>query len=318
MFATLMTTESAIRRLAVSGTLGICLAASLPLTATAAGNQSRTVVDETGRTVHLPARIERIVSLAPNLTEILYALGLEERLVGVTNQCDYPPAARQKPIVGDVVNPNLEEIIELKPDLVLGTTAGNRRETADALERLGIPVYGIDPHSIEDVLTSIRNVADLLGVAERGAELDARLRARLSSLHQRLNAVPRPRVLFAIWLDPLITVGGDTFLNDLLRQAGARSVTGELRLDWPRLSLEVALELDPDYLVLPRTHSLRSRLTDLSGRRPWQSLRAVERGQVIWLDDAVLRPGPRVVEVVEALARELHPEAFPATEAARQ
>lgn len=313
-----MTMKFTGERWAWVGVLGLCLLASLPVPLRAAGQDYRMVEDETGRTVRIPARIERIVSLAPNLTEILYALGLEERLVGVTNQCDYPPAAQQKPKVGDVVNPNLEEIIELRPDLALGTTAGNRRETADALERLGIPLYGIDPHSIEDVLSSIRTLADLLGVGERGAELDARLRARLAALQQRLGGVQRPRVLFAIWLEPLITVGSDTFLNDLLRRAGARSVTNDLHSAWPRLSLEVALELDPDYLVLPNTHSLKSRLADLGNRRPWQSLRAVERGQVIWLDDAVLRPGPRIVAVIETLASKLHPEAFSTAEAARQ
>lgn len=305
-----------IKSLSAIGALGVCLAASLP--ARAAETHYRTVVDETGRTMRIPVRIERVVSLAPNLTEILYALGLEDRLVGVTNQCDFPPEARQKRIVGDVVNPSLEEIIQLKPDVVFGTTAGNRRETADALERLGIPLYGIDPHSVDDVLASVRRIAELLGVPERGAELEARLRARLMALHQRLNSVSRPRVLFAIWLDPLITVGGDTFLNDLLRRAGARSVTGDISSDWPRLSLEVALELDPDFLVLPNSHSLKSRLADLSNRRPWQSLRAVEQGRVIWMDDAVLRPGPRIVDVIETLARQIHPEAFAATEAARQ
>jgi len=305
-----------IKGLAAVAALGVCLGASLP--AGAGETQYRTVVDETGRTVRIPARIERIISLAPNLTEILYALGLEDRLVGVTNQCDYPPEARQKRIVGDVLNPSLEEIIQLRPDVVLGTTAGNRRETADALERLGIPLYGIDPHSVEDVLASVRSLAELLGAPERGAELEARLRARLAALHQRLNTVSRPRVLFAIWLDPLITVGGDTFLNDLLRRAGARSVTADIESDWPRLSLEVALELDPDYLVLPNTHSLKTRLADLSQRRPWDGLRAVEEGRVVWMDDAILRPGPRIVEVIETLARQLHPEAFAPAEAARQ
>jgi iron complex transport system substrate-binding protein len=168
------------------------------------------------------------------------------------------------------------------------------------------------------VLGSLRTVAELLGVPERGAQLDTRLRARLVELHQRLNSSPRPRVLFAIWLEPLITVGGDTFLNDLLRRAGARSVTADIQADWPRLSLEVALELDPDYLVLPNTHSLKNRLADLSQRRPWQGLRAVEQGRVIWMEDAVLRPGPRIVDVIETLARALHPEAFAASEAARK
>lgn len=279
---------------------------------------TRTVVDETGRRVRVPERIERVVSLAPNLTEIVYALGEEARLVGVTNQCDFPPAARAKPRVGDVISPSLEKIIELKPDVVLGTTAGNRRETVEALDRAGIPLYGVDPHSVEDIFTSIEHLADLLGVPKAGRDLNANLRARLEALTAPLARVRRPRILFVLWLEPLLTVGADTFLNDVLDRAAADSITAGVDEAWPRLSLEVVIERDPDYLVLPRTHSLQARLAELASRPPWQRLRAIEENHVLWLNDAVLRPGPRVVDAIETLAHELHPEAFPAKEAARQ
>lgn len=291
---------------------------ALPGLARAGGPSTRTVVDETGRTLRVPERIERIVSLAPNLTEMVYALGLEERLVGVSNQCDFPPAARSKPRVGDVINPSLERIIELKPDVVLGTTAGNRREIVAALDHAGIPLYGVDPHSVGDIFASIGNLADLLGVPEAGRDLSTHLRARLAALAAPLAGVRRPRVLFVLWLEPLLTAGSNTFVNDVLRRAGADSITAGLREDWPRLSLEVAIERDPDYLVLPRTHSLEARLTELASRPPWQRLRAVEEKRILWLDDAILRPGPRIVDAIESLARELHPEAFPRVEAARQ
>lgn len=296
--------------------LPVALLALAPLTA--AATATRTVLDDTGRTVQVPARVERIVSLAPNLTEIVYALGLETRLVGVTNQCDFPPEAQSKPRVGDVINPNLERIIELKPDLVLATPAGNRRETADALERLGVPVYGVDPRSIAGVFASLRRLADLLGVAQAGEALAAQLEARLAALDAWLATPERPRVLFVIWLEPLQTVGNDTFLNDLLRRAGAESVTGGIQQSWPRLSIEEVLARNPDYLVLPRTHSLEARLSTLIQRPPWERLRAVEQGRIVWLDDAVLRPGPRLVDAVEHLARALHPEIFAREERAEK
>ncbi|MFQ5664020.1 MAG: ABC transporter substrate-binding protein [Terriglobia bacterium] len=280
--------------------------------------QTRTVIDETGRAVRVPARIERIVSLAPSLTEIVYALGLEKRLVGVTNQCDFPRAARRKPKVGDVINPSVEKILELKPDVVLGTTAGNRRETVQALERLGVPLYGIAPRTVEDIFASIRHLAELAGVPQAGEELAARLRARLAALEARLGTSERPAVLFILWLEPLLTAGGDTFLNDVLRRAGAEAVTADLPQSWPRLSLEEVIERDPDYLVLPRTHSLQARLARLVHREPWRGLRAVKQQRVVWLDDPVLRPGPRIVDAIEELARALHPEAFPPEEAARK
>ncbi|MFQ5694545.1 MAG: ABC transporter substrate-binding protein, partial [Terriglobia bacterium] len=271
---------------------------------------SRTVVDEVGRSVEVPAQVERIITLAPNLTEMIYALGLEERLVGVTNQCDYPPAVRAKPRVGDVVKPNLETIIELQPDLVLGTTAGNRRETVALLEEAGIPLYGVNPHSVEDILRSIRNLAALAGEPAAGEALAARLRARLEAVAARLATPDTPDALFVIWLEPLITAGSDTFLNDVLRRAGARSITARIPQSWPRLSVEEVIERNPDYLVLPDAHDLRERLARLAAVPPWKNLRAVEQQQIIWLNEGVLRPGPRLVDAIEELARALHPDDF--------
>lgn len=266
----------------------------------------RTVVDETGRTIHVSVEIKRVISLAPNLTEIVYALGAEDRLVAVTNQCDYPAPARSKPRVGDVLNPNIERIIELRPDVVLGTTSGNRRETVEVLERAGIPLYGVNAHSVDDIFTSLRDVAALLGIPEAGEALAARLQARLQTLTSHLQEAKAPRILFVLWLEPLLTVGSDTFLNDVIRRAGAQSVTADLSQDWPRLSLEYVIESDPDYLVLPRAYSLEDRLAQLSRQPPWEEVRAVRQDHIIWLNDAVLRPGPRIVEAIEELARALH------------
>lgn len=283
-----------------------------------AAQEARMVEDQTGRTVRVPARIERVVSLAPNITEILYALGVEDRLVGVTHQCNFPAAAAAKPKVGDTLNPSLEVLISLKPDLVIGTAEGNRRETIDLLERARIPLYGTHARNVVDIFVSIRQLAALMGVPEAGEQLATELEARLARLEERLAGDPRPRVLVAIWLDPLITAGGDTFLNDVLRRAGAESVTASLSESWPRLSLEAVIESNPDYLVLPRLHSLQARLDDLRARPAWRNVRAVENGHIVWLDEALLRPGPRIVAAIEDLARALHPDRFSQTEAARQ
>lgn len=294
----------------------LCLAGGS--VAPAAAQEARTVVDQTGRTVRVPARVERVVSLAPNVTEILYALGVEDRLVGVTQQCNYPPAAAAKPKVGDTLNPSLETLITLKPDLVIGTAEGNRRETIALLERAGIPLYGTHARTVADIFASIRQLAGLMDAPEAGERLAADLEARLDRLERRLAGDPRPRVLVAIWLDPLITAGGDTFLNDVLRRAGAESVTASLSESWPRLSLEAVIESNPDYLVLPRLHSLQARLDDLRERPAWRNVRAVEAGRIVWLDEALLRPGPRIVAAMEDLARALHPDRFSQTEAAWQ
>ena len=270
----------------------------------------RLVVDETGRRVGVRAQVERIVSLAPNVTEILYALGVDSRLVGVSNYCDYPPAAKTKPQVGEIINPSLEKIVALKPDLVLATTAGNRRETVIALERLGVAVYGIAPGDIEGVFRSIQNISELLGVPEAGAKLEADLRAQFAAVAARVEGRARARVLFVLWLEPLMSVGRYTFIHDMLQRAGAESVTAERAEDWPRLSLEEVIRRNPDYLVLAHSPALEQQLADLRQRPAWQGLRALEKDHVIVLDETVLRPGPRIVEAVERLARALHPEAF--------
>jgi len=285
---------------------GLLLLSALPLAA-GADAATRTVVDQTGRTIRVPADVQRLITLAPNLTEIVYALGQQDRLVGVTNQCNYPPQVGGKARVGDVVNPNLERIIELKPDLVLGSTSGNRLETVTALEQAGIPLYGSDARRIEDIFTSIREIAGLLAVPEAGQPLAAQLEERLFALDRSLLGAPRPKVLLVIWLEPLITTGPDTFLADLVRRAGGESISDDLQQNWPRLSLEVVVERDPDYLVLPRIPQLEARLAQLSQAPPWAELRAVRRHQIVWLDEALIRPGPRILSMIESLAQSLHP-----------
>lgn len=276
----------------------------------AAAQQLRVIVDETGRRVGVPARVERIVSLAPSITEILFALGLESRLAGVTDWCDFPHAAKSKPSVGQVISPSLEKIAALKPDLVLATTAGNRRETATAIERLGIPLYGLNPRSVEEVLTSIRTLGELLHVPQAGADLEAGLRSRLETVAARVGGRPRPRVLFVLWLEPLMSIGRQTFVHDALVRAGAESVSAERPEDWPRLSLEEALRQNPDYLILAHSPALEHRLAALRTDPVWSTLHALRENRIVLLDEAVLRPGPRIVDAIEQLARALHPEAF--------
>lgn len=295
-------------RLAALLCLASLSAASASAQTPAPSSPTRIVVDEVGRSVPVPARLERVVTLAPNLTELIYALGLEERLVGVSNQCDFPPPAKEKPRVGDALNPSLEAIAALRPDLVLGSTAGNRRQTADALEQLGIPLYGVDAKTVAGILTTIRRLSEFAGIAGRGERLAAALAARLAAVETRVAGRPRPRVLLAIWLEPLITVGSETFLNDVLERAGADSLTAELTESWPRLSVEEAIARRPDVLVLPRSHSLQARFEELAAADPWRAVLDSGRTRVVWLDDAVLRPGPRIVEAIEALAAALHAE----------
>jgi len=272
---------------------------------------ARVVTDEVGRQVSIPANVKRIVSLAPNLTEIVYALGLQDRLVGDTNYCDTPPAAKEKPRVGNPVNPNLEAIAALHPDLVLATTSINRVDTADALEKIGIAVYTSDPHTVRGMLDSIAHMADLMGATEQGKELVARLRQRLDAVQARVADKPLAHVLFVVQEQPLITIGQNTFIADALRWAGAESVIISDH-NWPQISLEEVLRLQPDYIVFASDQgdSSAHEVADLRKRPGWQGLDAVEMGHVIDISEEVSRPSPGLVDAIEELARKLHPDAF--------
>ncbi len=271
------------------------------------------ITDETGRHVRVPQPVRRIVSLAPSLTETLYALAAQDHLVGVTNYCDYPPEAQRKPKVGGTINPNLEEVVALKPDLVVVTKTANRKETVEALERLSVAVYATDPRSVEDVLASTRQLADLIGAHEQGKSLVAALGERLQELKRVLAGRPPRRVLFVVWQDPLISVGRGTFLGDALRWAGAETVVSSTQ-DWPRMSLEEAVHLQPEYLVFASSHAeqVKRNFHELRERPGWRDLEAVRERRIAVVSDAVNRPAPRLIDAIEQLARQLHPDAFEA------
>ena len=273
---------------------------------------TREVVDEVGRTVRVPITISRIVSLAPSLTETLYALGVEDRLVGDTVYCDYPPDAQKKPKVGGAIDPNLEQIAALHPDLVLLTKSLNRLDTVRALETLGIPSYATDPHTVDEIISSTQKLATVLNVAEAGRSLADDMQRQLGALEEKLGPLPPKRVLFIVWTEPLISVGKHTFIADALRRAGAASIVDSGQ-DWPQVSLEEVVHLQPDYLVFASSHSgvAENDFESVANRAGWRILDAVRDRRYAVISDAVNRPAPRIVSAIEDLARQLHPEAFP-------
>jgi cobalamin transport system substrate-binding protein len=268
-------------------------------------------VDEAGRAVRIPQPVRRIVSLAPSMTETVYALGLQDRLVGDTDYCDYPPEAQTKTKVGGAINPSLEKIASLHPDLVLVTKALNRRETTNALDELGISSYATDPHTVDDIISSTKKLADLLGVTDAGASVAGDMRQRLAELQRRVGGLPRTQVLFVVWTQPLISIGRSTFIADALLRAGAVSIVDSSQ-DWPQVNLEEIARLQPDCLVFADSHSekVAREVETLAALPAWRILNAVSNRRFAVISDAVNRPAPRIVSAIEDLARQLHPEAF--------
>jgi len=269
------------------------------------------VRDEYGRTVRIPLTPMRILSLAPSITETLYALGVEDRLVGDTDFCDFPPEAQKKPKVGGAIDPNLEQIAALHPDLVLVAKSLNRLETVRALETLGIPTYVTDPHTVDEILSSTQKLAQVLNVENAGRAVREDLERRLLELQVRLKGLPPRRVLFIVWTDPLISIGGSTFIADALHKAGAVSII-ESTQDWPQVSLEEVVRAQPEFLVFAASHS-DAGVHDfelLVNRPGWDLLEAVRNRRFAVVSDAVNRPAPRMISAIEELARQLHPEVF--------
>jgi len=303
---------SQMTRAAVGLLLGVAFAFSAQVRAQSSPAPGlREVTDDTGRIVKLPQAVRRIVSLAPSSTETVYALGLQDRLVGDTDYCDYPADAAKKHKVGGAINPNMEEIAALKPDVVLVVKSLNRLETVRALEQLGISVYATDPHNVNDVLASMKKLSEVLGTEKPGNALDQKLEERLKIVREKLHGVPPKSVLFVVWTDPLQSVGKKTFIADVLDRAGATSVV-ESKQDWPQFSLEEAVRLQPEYLVFASSHSetVRNDVEALALKPGWSAMDAVKKRKIAVVSDAINRPGPRIVDAVEELARQLHPEVF--------
>jgi iron complex transport system substrate-binding protein len=246
--------------------------------------------DDMGDSVAFTGTPRRVVSLAPSITETLYALGSDTLLTGVTSFCDYPPQAKTKPRVGDMVTPNIELILAQKPDLVLMAIEGNTRQSYDHLRSLGCRIFVTNPRTLGGILKSLRDLGLVTGAQRRAAQL-------ADSLIALLAAVPsfqeRPKVLMALSLDPLIVAGANTVLNDIIIHAGARNCGAAAAGAYPTLNREAVLDMDPDVLLLPSDlHASRERL--LAAFPEWSRLAALRNGRIHIVNaDVFLRPGPR-------------------------
>jgi ABC-type Fe3+-hydroxamate transport system substrate-binding protein len=305
-------TQAGLRSIAAA-VLVVCalllIACSAQKPAAAEAHDARQVTDEAGRRITVPAKIERFISLAPNLTEIAYAVGAGDRLVGNTTFCDYPEEAKQVQKVGDTLQPSIERILALRPQLVLVSTASQLEAFTKQLDEHRIAVYVTDPRDLEGVFHSIENIGKLLNEDRRAEETVSQLRRRASVVADAVKAAKPVRVFCQVSAQPLYTIGRDSFVTDLIRRAGAVSVTSDVPEAWPKYSQEAAVAARPEAIILPTDGSMgsaNSQVAEGLKRSP-----AALSGKVYRINgDFLLRPGPRAVAGLEALAHTLHPEAF--------
>jgi iron complex transport system substrate-binding protein len=263
------------------------------------------VFDDLGRLVAINGTPQRIISLAPSNTEILFALGLGDKVVGVTDWCDYPPEALEKEKVGGYANPDIEKIVALNPDLILAGY-GNPIEVVYTLAGLGLTVFGIKTTDLDDLLNDIRRVGEITDKEVEAQALTSAMESRIQAVtNQTEELEQRPRVFYIVWHDPLWTAGSGTFINELIEKAGGVNIFGNVT-GYPMVSIEDVLARDPEIIITSEwSYDWALNSTELA------STNASQSGRIFTCDDdLVQRPGPRLVEGLEWFAHFIHPEIF--------
>ena len=297
-------TFSVIGILAVTG-----IFLGLYFTLKAPADTGITITDDLDRAVSINGVPQRIVSLSPGATEILFVLGQESKVVGVTNQCDYPEEARIKDKVGDYWSPSIERVVVLSPDLVL--VEAYRPGLITQLEETGLVVVAFQPENIDSILNDIALIGQVVGVEKEAKALVSSMRQRIQAVVDKVVDTSKPGVFYegdcshAIW-----TAGSGTFQDELIAMAGGRNA-GAISSGYYEISNEVFLGIDDDIDIIMWGDMVRVPFADVADKLPWSELTAVREGKVYVVDsDIINRAGPRIVDCLEEFARIIHPELF--------
>jgi iron complex transport system substrate-binding protein len=269
----------------------------------------RTFIDEVGRRVKVPAHPNRIVSLSPSITEILFSLGLEEQIVGVSNHSDFPPEAVSKPRVGSYINPSVERTISLNPDLIVATAAGNPKEFVERMEGLGLSIYTVYPKDFDGILRSIWHIAEITGRQQWAVQIIEDMKGRKERIFHLTSDQNRPKVFLQIGMEPLITVGRGSFADNVISLAGGRNIAGGESIKYPRYSIEEVLVKAPDVIIITSMDP-KGDTRELTERwNRWTTIPAVRARRVFVIDsDLIDLPSPRIIDGLEVMAGILHPE----------
>lgn len=274
--------------------------------------QPGTFIDDMGREVRIEKVPQRIVSHVPGITETLFALGLEERVVGVSDYCDYPEEAKLKPSVGNYFNPSIEMIVALEPDLVL---TDGYSESIKGFEGLGIAFFVIDPKDIDGILKDIELLGKITGTEKKANQLVSDMRHRIARISARVEGIPRVRVFYvfdATDLNNPWTAGPGSFIDSLITMAGGENIAAKALAPWAQFSIEEVVNSDPEIIVMPAKHGTAFTPPEALKEHPtWHGITAVKQGKIFTIDDdLVSRSGPRIVLGLEEMAKIIHPELF--------
>jgi iron complex transport system substrate-binding protein len=257
------------------------------------------VVDDLNRKIQFQNPPQRIVSLAPSITETLFSLGLGDRVVGVTRYCNYPPEAKKKQVIGGVVDPNYELIVSLNPDLIIMTVEGNTKESFERLTGLGFKIFVTNPRNFDGIFKTMLDIGKICAVEERAKFLVDSLKAELERIEKPKN---KPKIFVLLSLNPLMTAGKNTFINEIIERAGGVNIGGRSNQNYPIFNREEILRENPDILILTDTTLDKDEL--LKNFPEWKHLKAVRENRIFKIDpDILLRPSPRVVLATKIISQ---------------
>jgi len=275
-----------------------------------------TLTDDLGREVTVETKPQRIVSLAPSNTEILFAVGAGEQVAGVTTYCNYPQEAQTREQIGgfSAETMSVEKIVALEPDLVLST--GKLHETVvEALEQVGGTVYAVDAETFDQVYASIEVIGQMAGYNEQATNLVAQMKERVAAVESVVAEIPheeRPTVFWETWDDPLMTAGPTTFAGQMIEKGGGVNLFADVTKRYAQISIEEVLQRNPDVIMGPDSHGEALTADQVATRPGWETVKAVQDGRIYVINgDITSRAGPRIVDGLEMIARALHPDRFP-------
>jgi len=279
------------------------------LTGAIGAEQPARITDASGESFLVCPEAKRIVSLAPNITEILFALGLGDSVVGVSSFSNFPPRVQTLPKVGGFARLDIERIISLRPEIAVGTMDGNPARQVRRLRQLGVPVFCIYAKNLSEVLESIRQIGRLFGRSRQAQRLVSTMRAQIEQLRakgtQLARRLGRPKVLIVLDFEPIVSAGPGTFLHELVETAGGQNIASQSRIRYPRLGMETIVSAAPD-VILVLGHGPGNWADQLGQLANWRNIPAVAKRRIHVLDeDLVTRPGPRITEGLRLIQRSL-------------
>jgi iron complex transport system substrate-binding protein len=316
--------------MALALVLGACTPSTAPLEATAIPEQTAVIVTEVpaaefipvtftdalGNEVTIDVNPERIISLAPSLTESLFAIGAGSQVVGRTEFCDYPAEALDIPVIGGFSSSTIsvETIIDLEPDLVIGGSI-YQSDVIDALTTAGIKAITLEPESVQEILDTLTLLGRITGNTDKAELTVTSMQDRLDTVEAIAAQIPeaeRVSVFYEVWNDPYMSASNRTFIGELIEVAGGRNIFGDLEEDYPTISTEEVIEQDPQVIIGPSNHADQLSVDVISGREGWSGIAAVKNQRVYIIDGNIAsRSGPRIVDALDAIAVVLYPNYFP-------